>query len=212
MISIIRIYYGDWATVLAVVLFFAVAVLSALVLHEVAHGWAALKCGDPSAKFAGRLSLNPAKHLDLIGALCFVFVGFGWAKPVPINPNNFNSYRKGLFLVSIAGIVMNLIIGFVASLVYVLLLDYGIWANLPMYIMVVNVCFAVFNLLPVPPLDGFNILASMTKPTNRTIAFLRRNSLPMLLLLFIIIQFTGFLNILQFGIIKVFLDFWGLFI
>jgi Zn-dependent protease len=202
---------GDWRQSLLVLIFYVFAILSALILHEVAHGWVALKCGDPTPKFAGRLSLNPARHLDPVGALCFVLIGFGWAQPVPINPYNFRKYKLGCFLVSISGIVTNLIIGFTASFFFALLDNTGtIWAQLFAYIMVINIAFAVFNLLPVPPLDGFNMLASLTKPANRVVAWLRRNQMVMLIVLLLVIQFTGLFSIIHNFVVKLFLDFWGL--
>ena len=89
------------------VLYTAAAILPALILHECAHGYVAYRCGDPTAKMLGRLSLNPARHLDPIGTICMVLLGFGWAKPVPVNPRNFRNYRRDDLLVSIAGIVTN---------------------------------------------------------------------------------------------------------
>ena len=89
-------------------LYFAVSVLLTLILHEIAHGYVAYRCGDPTAKMLGRLSLDPRKHLDPIGTLCLVFLGFGWAKPVPVNPRNFKgNYRRDDFLVSVAAIYSN---------------------------------------------------------------------------------------------------------
>ena len=83
------------------------AVTVVLTLHEFSHAFVAYKCGDPTPKFAGRLTLNPLRHFDLLGLALFAFAGFGWAKPVPINPNNFNHYRRGLTLTAIAGVVVN---------------------------------------------------------------------------------------------------------
>ena len=85
-----------------------VTVLLSLILHEVAHGYVAYRCGDATAKWMGRLSLDPRKHLDPIGTICMLLFGIGWAKPVPVNPRNFHNYRRDDFLVSIAGIVTNL--------------------------------------------------------------------------------------------------------
>jgi Zn-dependent protease len=211
MIDILNGNGGDWRQALILLVFWVFAVLSALILHEVSHGWVAFKCGDPTAKFARRLNLNPANHLDPVGTLCFLFVGFGWAKPVPINPYNFRNFRRGCFLVSIAGIVTNLIIGFVASFFYVLLYESGsIWLTLFAYIMVVNISFAVFNFLPIPPLDGFNILASLSKPNNKTVVWFRDNQLVMLLILLFFIQVTGILSLLRSVVLNIFLSFWGL--
>lgn len=89
-------------------LYLAGTVLLSLILHEVAHGYVALRCGDPTAKWMGRLTLDPRKHLDPIGTACMLLLGFGWAKPVPVNPRNFKNYRRDDFLVSIAGITVNL--------------------------------------------------------------------------------------------------------
>ncbi len=89
------------------ILYYAVVILTSLILHECGHAYVAYRCGDPTAKMLGRLSLNPVKHLDPIGTACMVLMGFGWAKPVPVNPRNFRNYRRDDFLVSIAGITVN---------------------------------------------------------------------------------------------------------
>ena len=94
-----------------------VTVLS-LSVHEVCHGYAAYKMGDPTAKMMGRLTLDPKKHLDPIGFLCMIFFGFGWAKPVPVNPRNFDNYKKGIRFVSIAGPLSNFTLMFIAILLY----------------------------------------------------------------------------------------------
>ena len=88
--------------------YFAASILLTLMLHEIAHGYVAWRCGDPTAKMLGRLSMDPRKHLDPMGTLFLVFFGFGWAKPVPVNPRNFDDYRRDDFLVSIAGITVNI--------------------------------------------------------------------------------------------------------
>ena len=98
------------------------AVVVVLTFHEFAHAYAAYKCGDPTAKFCGRMSLNPAKHFDPIGLFAFVFAGFGWAKPVPINPNNFDNYKKGAFWTASAGVLTNYIMAFLFYPVYILTL------------------------------------------------------------------------------------------
>ena len=95
------------------------AVMVVITFHEFAHAYAAYKCGDPTAKFSGRMTLNPVKHFDPLGVVMFAFVGFGWAKPVPITPNNFNDYKKGCFWTSAAGVLMNY---FMAFLFYPVLL------------------------------------------------------------------------------------------
>lgn len=102
------------------------AIVFALVLHEVAHGLVALWNGDPTAKMYGRLSLNPLKHFDIFGLLMMLIVGFGWAKPVPVDPRNFKKYKTGCVTVSIAGILTNILLAFVSAMVYV-----AIYVNVP---------------------------------------------------------------------------------
>ena len=110
-------------------IFLAVAILLSLILHEISHGYAAMLCGDPTAKMLGRLSLNPSKHLDPVGTVCMVLFGIGWAKPVPINPRNFSEPRKDDFLVSIAGIAMNLTL-FLLSITLSVALTRVVWTSL----------------------------------------------------------------------------------
>lgn len=143
--------------------FFAAALLLSLILHEISHGYVALKCGDPTAKMMGRLSLDPRKHLDPIGAVCMVFLRIGWAKPVPINSYNFRNRNRDIILVSVAGICTNLILFFLSTFLYVLSFksDVGVMKyaqNFLIYMISFNISLAVFNLLPVPPLDGYRLV------------------------------------------------------
>jgi Zn-dependent protease len=145
----------------------AFVILSALLLysvifHELAHGWVAYKMGDPTAKWLGRLTLNPVKHLDPIGTLMLLFIGFGWAKPVPINLENIpgDKRRKGLILVSAAGITANIIFAFVALLLLRLISPEpsGMAEQVFLLLAHINIILAAFNLIPIPPLDGSKIL------------------------------------------------------
>ncbi len=182
---------------LVYLLYFAASILLTLILHEMAHGYVAWRCGDPTAKMLGRLSVDPRKHLDPIGTLCLVFFGFGWAKPVPVNPRNFTNYRRDDFLVSIAGVTVNLTL-FLLSLSLAVGLNGLLWrpeviqangarellssggkgyevlvsgagpqfagAMLNPWVQYIqrfllmfgtmNLMVGVFNLLPIPPLDG----------------------------------------------------------
>lgn len=141
------------------------AILLGLTLHEWAHAFAAYKLGDPTARNLGRLSVNPLDHLDPIGLLCLLLLGFGWAKPVPVNPRNFRKPRRDELIVSLAGIAMNILEVIVFSLILVLLLRKipKLWYNeafksILLYIITVNTTLAVFNLIPIQPLDGSHVL------------------------------------------------------
>lgn len=163
-------------------------VLLSLTVHEVAHGYVAYRCGDSTAKAFGRLTLNPIKHLDPFGTLCMFLTSFGWAKPVPVNTRYLRKPKRDMMLVALAGPVSNLLLALVAAavatLIKVLAAKEGlfvIWYGLVHYsdnlglalyfvytifsIMVtLNIGLALFNLIPVPPLDGSKILAGLLPP------------------------------------------------
>ena len=162
--SIIRNLSIDPGGTLLYLLMFAAGILFSLIIHECAHGYVALKCGDPTAKWMGRLTLDPRKHLDPIGTICMLFLRIGWAKPVPINPRNFRNYRRDYILVSLAGIFVNLIVFLLSTVVTVLIYKYAsaAWmlSVLQFFIMLaqINLSLAILNLLPIPPLDGYRFL------------------------------------------------------
>lgn len=153
----------------------ALVFLVSLTIHEFAHSFVAYKMGDPTPKQAGRLSLNPVRHLDAGGFACFILFGIGWAKPVAVNPLNFKKFKTGTRLVSIAGVVSNVIIGLLAAALYAILAATVGASNTFMqyvflilqYFMLVNSYLAIFNFLPIYPLDGFNFVASFLKPDSK---------------------------------------------
>jgi Zn-dependent protease len=152
----------------------AIPLLYAVILHELAHGWVAYRMGDPTARSLGRLSLNPLKHLDPMGTMMLFLVGFGWAKPVPVNFNQLHDKRLGMILVSSAGIITNIILAFCALFLYRLLSlsSSSISAQLLYYFARINIILAAFNLIPLPPLDGSKILMGFASPNVRN--FLHR--------------------------------------
>lgn len=150
---------------------YALAFIIAVVCHEYAHGYAALKLGDPTAKYAGRLTLNPLAHVDPIGLLCMVIFRFGWAKGVPVNPNNFKNYRRDNFVVASAGILTNLAISVISAIIFKFTpFNASLINNFLFILAAVNIMLAIFNLIPLPPLDGSKMLMSFLP--YRQISFL----------------------------------------
>lgn len=207
-------------------LMFLIAAVLSIMLHELAHGYAAIKSGDLTPKYRGRMTLNPVKHFDPIGFLLFFAVGFGWAKPVPVNPSNFRNYRKGLFWVSIAGVLVNFTIAFfaypVAQLIFVAINNASngmTFISLQFlyyffeYLFLLNLSLCVFNLLPIYPLDGFRIIESRAKYNNKYVEFMYKYGSFAFIGFILLINFTNFnlLGILRNYIAKPIYIFWGLF-
>jgi Zn-dependent protease len=149
-------------------LLFLPPILFALTIHEYLHGYVAWRMGDPTAKFAGRLTFNPIKHIDILGLIAFVIFRFGWAKPVPINPDNFYDIKKGVLYTSIAGPASNFLAAIPFGLV-VRILPTSLGVLMPLRIMleaavVFNLIFCAFNLIPIPPLDGSHVLFHFLPP------------------------------------------------
>lgn len=171
------------------------AVLVAISMHEFAHGYVSYRLGDPTPKQSGRLSLNPFRHLDLVGTLCLMFFHFGWAKPVMVNPYYYKKRKMGMLMVALGGPLMNFIIAFVSLFGMGLIIKVTggyIGSSLVMflfdllnYMVAINLGLGVFNLIPVPPLDGSKVLGAVL-PEDKYFKYMqyeRYGSLLLILLL-----------------------------
>ena len=202
-----------------------VAIVLSIMLHEVAHGLVALWNGDDTAKRAGRLNLNPVSHFDPVGFLMLIFLRFGYAKPVPVNPYNFKNKKVGMFTVSVAGVTLNLILAFFCYPLYVVCSEINYLSTFLLYMVVVNLNLAAFNLLPLYPLDGYRILNCFIPETNKFMSFLKNYSRYILIFLLALGIIRDVLDLPLFfdplswllnKIMEFFIDafdaFWGLFI
>ncbi len=204
---------------IAFVLAYFLSVCIAMTFHEFSHAFVATKMGDPTPRLQGRLTLNPFSHISLIGMLCFFIVGFGWAKPVEVNPLCFKKFRAGMAWVSISGIISNIILAFVFSGLFyfsLLLNSSNLFFFFLQYFLlfgfIVNVSLAIFNILPIYPLDGFNFIKSFLKYENKFVLFMERYGSLILLIVLITPLFDLFYNFVVIGIENLFFGFWGLFL
>ncbi|NPV90351.1 MAG: site-2 protease family protein [Firmicutes bacterium] len=177
-------------------------IIIGLVFHEYAHGYIADRLGDPTPAYSNRLSLNPLVHLDIFGFLMILFTGFGWAKPIPINPARFKgNQRIGLVLVSIAGCCANMIVAFTGCLIYNLSVAgtstplNSTWVGVLGYLISINIMLGIFNLIPIPPLDGSRVIAAFIP--YRYLGWYYQLERYGLMVLMLLIFFTGFFSYLR---------------
>jgi len=202
MLILVIIQYASSPNQLIGLLLTAPGVLIAITFHEFAHGYAAYKLGDDTAKRQGRLSLNPFAHLDPIGTLMLLVAGFGWGKPVEVDPRNYTrkiSMEKGEAIVSLAGPLMNIILSMIFSLVYCAIYKFAsptflisttgtIIMTIISYTISINVGLGVFNLIPLPPLDGSKIIMPILTPKVKEFFI---NNEQIFYIIFILIWITG---------------------
>ena len=179
-----------------------VGIAVAISVHEFGHAYSAHLLGDDTAKMYGRMTLNPAKHLDIMGLIAMLIVHIGWAKPVPVNPNNFKNYKVGNVIVSLAGVTANIIISIICVIIKKHVNMYAI-TEITSAIIIYNVTFAAFNLLPIPPLDGWGVISSFIPYKYNEIAYKYES---MSSIIFLVLIITGAYSIFISPIINVIWD------
>lgn len=187
---------------LSTILASMVAIAVAISVHEFGHAYSAHLLGDDTAKMYGRMTLNPAKHLDIMGLIAMLIVHIGWAKPVPVNPNNFKNYKVGNVIVSLAGVTANIIISIICVIIKKHVNMYAI-TEITSAIIIYNVSFAAFNLLPIPPLDGWGVISSFIPYKYNEIAYKYES---MSSIIFLVLIITGAYSIFVSPIINVIWD------
>ena len=179
-----------------------VGIAVAISVHEFGHAYSAHLLGDDTAKMYGRMTLNPAKHLDIMGLIAMLIVHIGWAKPVPVNANNFKNHKVGNVIVSLAGVTANIIISIICVIIKKHVNMYAI-TEITSAIIIYNVSFAAFNLLPIPPLDGWGVISSFIPYKYNEIAYKYES---MSSIIFLVLIITGAYSIFISPIINVIWD------
>lgn len=190
-------------------IFFIISLLISLTVHELAHAYTSFKLGDSTAKIDGRISLNPLHHIDPYGFLAILIVGFGWAKPVMMNPYNFKNYRDGIFFTALAGPVSNIVMAVIGMLIFNIRLPYIAQEFLSVFINI-NIILASFNILPIPPLDGYKVFSRvLSNKLYYQAEFYERKYGFIILMVFLI---SGLLRTIWFPVYSFLLNFVSLFI
>ena len=179
-----------------------VGIAVAISVHEFGHAYSAHLLGEDTPKMYGRMTLNPAKHLDIMGLIAMLIVHIGWAKPVPVNPNNFKNYKVGNVIVSLAGVTANIIISIICVIIKKHVNMYAI-TEITSAIIIYYVSFAAFNLLPIPPLDGWGVISSFIPYKYNEIAYKYES---MSSIIFLVLIITGAYSIFISPIINVIWD------
>jgi Zn-dependent protease len=175
-------------------------ILIALTVHEMAHGWVARKLGDDTAERMGRLSFNPLAHLDLFGTIMLLFGPFGWAKPVPVNPMKLGNPKRDMVWVALAGPLSNILLGYLVALIYrSLFMGIGGYGEmLFFYLILINIGLSFFNLLPIPPLDGSNIVRGFLSRQADYRFMMSMRFVPMIFLMMIGMEWLLHIPVLSF--------------
>ena len=217
------LFSGDILGFLIRLLMLLPALVIAVSFHEAAHAWMANKMGDPTGKNLGRVTLDPTKHFSIWGIVMFLFIGFGWGKPVPTNPRNYYNYKKGNALVAISGVSMNLIIALIFAILISVLTITGVFSSVvPMveirsnpslvnilhwilfYISFLNLILLFFNLIPIPPLDGHHLVKGFIsrKMPRLYIPYMRYGFFVLLFLFFLVPGVSAWLSTLCLWVIQ----------
>lgn len=197
-------------TALVIFIAFVVTIVIAIAVHEFSHAFSAYRLGDPTAKLAGRLTLNPAAHLDPIGTMALFFVGLGWGKPTPFDPFNLKNPKRDSAIIAVSGAVSNFLMAGVASLLYLLinrLIRFDLPLALSAFIQIfveINLLLGIFNLLPIHPLDGFKVLGGLL-PKDWYHDWIQMERYGIFIL--IILIFTGLIGRIIFPIISALMNF-----
>ena len=199
---LMQLLRGGWSlpNILMTILVYAVLLLVVFPVHEMAHGFAAYLLGDKTAKYQGRLTMNPLAHMDPFGSLMMLLVGVGYAKPVPVNPYNFKNRKAGMALTALAGPLSNLLMAILSVGLYRVLIIFVSdgWTltllrmGLVELFASINIRLAMFNLLPIPPLDGFRIISYVLP--DKWVFMVNRNQ-QVITLVVLVVVFTGILDV-----------------